>query len=132
MTTIWQLTGEIICSVDQRYFLCKKNLWSHREKCFKSCKLVDFFLSSTNTTQQLHLLKLSIADAQILFYKSQMKKLVRSHFCYSKYGAKQIYTPASKNVNFKFTDTSQMCGYSLQLQISLSQAFSIFAPNISL
>jgi len=41
---------------------------------------VDFFFkSSTNTTQQLHLLKFFIAGAQIIFYKSQMKKLVYAH-----------------------------------------------------
>ncbi len=71
----------------------------------KSCKLVDFFLSPTNTTftfmhladafiqsdlqcilpihflsvQQLHLLGSFIAGTQILLYESQIKKLVRSH-----------------------------------------------------
>ena len=36
--------------------------------------LQNFFFSPTNKTQQLHLLKLFIAGAQILFYESQIKK----------------------------------------------------------
>ncbi len=72
-------------------------IWIHRGKCFRGCKLVDFFPSPANTKVQLHL----ITGAQILFYESQIMKLRRSHFCYSfwcKYGAQLSYTRVSNNV----------------------------------
>ncbi len=54
-----------------------------------------------NTKPQLHLLKYLITGAKILFYKSQIMKLIDSHFChsvYSKYMAKHIYKPVSSIV----------------------------------
>ncbi len=64
-----------ICSCREESHMCISKF----EATDKSCKHVDFFLSPTNTTQLLHLLESFIADTQILFYESQIKKLVHSH-----------------------------------------------------
>ncbi len=64
-----------ICSCREQPHMCISKF----EATDKSCNVVDFFLSPTNTTQQLHLLGSFIADTQILFYESQIKKLVHSH-----------------------------------------------------
>ena len=66
-----------------------------------SCVLVEFFsVHKYNTTlTQSQILNFS---AQILFYKSKIKKLTRSNFyssCCSIFGAKHICAPVSDNVN---------------------------------
>ena len=60
-----------------------------------------YFSLSTNTTQHLHIHKFLITGAQILFYKSQIKKLTRSHFCSTCciFGAKHVCAPVTDNVN---------------------------------
>ncbi len=81
-----------------------QQIWSHREKCCRSCKLVQTHTCVANTKLQLHLLKYLITGAQILFHKLQVMKLICSHLCYnfcSKCGAKHIYTCVTIFYNYK-------------------------------
>ena len=82
-------------------------------------ELCTFFLS-TNTTQHLDIHKFLIIGAQILFYKSQIKKLTRSHFCSSRwsiFGVKHICAPVSDNVNSWTKSEKYLC--SLKTQIDM-------------
>ncbi len=72
--TVGFLVAENSCSCISKFDVTEKNA-----------------VGVANTKLQLHLLKYSITGAPIRFYKSQIMKLVRSHFCYnvcSKYGGK--------------------------------------------
>ncbi len=78
------MTVEFVVVENRKFEVTEKN----------ASGLANFFVSPTNTTQQLHLLRFFIAGAQILFYESQIMKLTYSQFfysCCSECGAKHIH-----------------------------------------
>ena len=106
-----KLTLAVVFSLEQQVFLVPQFTTTSSQVVYSdcvcvsenlrslSCVLVDFFFLSTDTTQHIH--TFLIRGAQILFYKSQIKKLIHSHicsYCCSIFSAKHICVPVSNNV----------------------------------